>query len=141
MSHIFSWPCRVYYEDTDAGGVVYYANYLKYLERARTEWLRQLGIEQQAWREAQGVQFVVRRCHLDYLQPAVLDDVLHVTAVVAQYTKVRLVLQQEISRDHADGRSATILLRAEVMCACVRVHSGRPCALPVPLIQTLMPST
>ncbi len=76
----FSLPVRVYYEDTDSGGVVYYANYLKFMERARTEWLRSLGFEQDALREREGVIFAVRRAEIDYRKPAVFNDLLTVTA-------------------------------------------------------------
>jgi acyl-CoA thioester hydrolase len=76
----FSWPVRVYYEDTDAGGVVYYANYLRFFERARTEWLRAIGFEQQLLRNEDGIVFAVRHVEIDYLKPAVLDDALQVEA-------------------------------------------------------------
>ena len=96
----FIWPVRVYWEDTDAGGIVFYANYLKFMERARTEWLRSLGIAQSMLREPMdgqaGGMFVVRSTQLDYLQPARLDDQLLVTARIAESTRITLTITQEI---------------------------------------------
>ncbi len=101
-SELFTWPVRVYWEDTDAGGIVFYANYLKFMERARTEWLRSLGISQNVLRnppEGQvGGMFVVRSTQLDYLQPARLDDQLLVTARIAESTRITLTITQEIRR-------------------------------------------
>jgi len=90
----FSWPVRVYWEDTDAGGIVFYANYLKFFERARTEWLRSLGIEQQALREQTGGMFVVTDAHLHYHRSARLDDLLLVTARVMEAGRASLTIEQ-----------------------------------------------
>ena len=88
----FVWPVRIYWEDTDAGGIVFYANYLKFFERARTEWLRSLGLNQQALREETGGMFVVSDTRVRYHRPARLDDVLHVTASVQEAGRAALVL-------------------------------------------------
>ncbi len=95
MPHQF--PVRVYYEDTDMAGIVYYANYLKYIERARSDWLRKLGIDQNAMK-ADGQVFVVRRVEADYLRPAHLDDELEVKTEIQQITGARLVMKQHVSR-------------------------------------------
>jgi acyl-CoA thioester hydrolase len=93
---MFTWPLRVYWEDTDAGGIVFYANYLKFMERGRTEWLRALGIAQSTLRAQTGGMFVVRSTQLDYLQPARLDDLLIVTASVVEKSRITLTIGQEI---------------------------------------------
>ena len=85
----FSFPIRIYYEDTDAGGIVYYANYLRYAERARTEYLRHLGINQQEMLKSQGMGFVVRDCHISYKSPAKLDDALNITCKVTELKAFR----------------------------------------------------
>ncbi len=93
---IFTWPVRVYWEDTDAGGIVFYANYLKFMERARTEWLRSLGIAQSTLRQTTGGIFVVADTHVSYQHPARLDDQLLVTAQVVDKTRITLTIRQEI---------------------------------------------
>lgn len=90
---------RVYYEDTDAGGVVYYANYLKYAERARTEMLRSIGVEQTKLKESEGVLFVVRHAEIDLIKPARLDDLLEVTTEVVEVSKASMTMEQSISSD------------------------------------------
>lgn len=124
----FFWPIRVYYEDTDAGGIVYYANYLKFLERARTEWLRSLGIEQDIWLE-HGVGFVVRQVSLDLLTPARFNDELRASVVVEQLKRASVVFSQTI--ENAQGQ---IVCRAEVKAACVDFHkqAGTVKAVPMP---------
>ncbi len=92
-------PVRVYYEDTDAAGIVYYANYLKFVERARTEWLRDLGLDHRTLEERHGVRFAVRRCVVDYRRPARLDDLLTVETRVVAASGARLVLEQRVLRD------------------------------------------
>jgi acyl-CoA thioester hydrolase len=95
------FPLRVYYEDTDLAGVVYYANYLRFIERARTEWARERGVDQGALREAEGIVFAVRRVEADYLSPARFDDVLEARTEVLEVTGARVVLGQELWRgDH-----------------------------------------
>ncbi len=122
---VFEWPVRVYYEDTDAGGVVYYANYLRYLERARTEWLRQLGFEQDSLMRDVGIVFAVRRVEIDYLLPARFDDALTVDAAVETVSKVALTFRQAIRR--APDR---LLSRALVQIVCLDRSSFRPTAIP-----------
>lgn len=123
------WPVRVYYEDTDMGGIVYYANYLKYIERARSEWLRLLGLDQVALK-ALGFVFAVRRVEADYLSPARFDDELTVRTAVSALTPARLVLDQQVRRD------AVTLFRARVTVVCVTLDL-RPARLPAALRQVL----
>ena len=109
--HTFS--LRVYYEDTDLAGIVYYANYLKFIERARSEWVRGLGIDQALLRAKQGIVFAVRRVEADYLRPAVFDDVLSVQTVLADLSGARLVLDQAVLR------GAQTLFTARVTLVCL----------------------
>lgn len=127
----FIWPVRVYWEDTDAGGVVYYATYLKFLERARTEWLRALGIEQPELAEQDGVVFVVRRVEADYLRPARFNDLLQVECRPAEIGGASLVMQQQIVCGGAE------LLRARVKIACVGRNDFRPAKIPSHVFQKL----
>ena len=106
-------PLRVYYEDTDLAGIVYYANYLKFIERARSEWVRGLGIDQALLRAKQGIVFAVRRVEADYLRPAVFDDVLSVQTVLADHSGARLVLDQAVLR------GAQTLFTARVTLVCL----------------------
>jgi acyl-CoA thioester hydrolase len=120
----FSIPIRVYWEDTDGGGIVYYANYLKFAERARTEWLRAQGHEQAALKETTGIGFVVREAHVRYRHPARLDDLLAVTVRVMEKTTHKLLLSQQISCGDA--------LCADITVTLVAVDAmGRLVALPV----------
>jgi len=120
----FFWPVRVYYEDTDTGGVVYYANYLKFFERARTEWLRSCGLNQDKLAQEEGLIFVVRRAVLDFLRPARLDDLLEVTVEPLKLARVYVDLVQE-------ARCGTrVLARAEVRVACLDRRNFRPTAMP-----------
>ena len=128
----FGWPVRVYYEDTDAGGVVYYANYLKYLERARTEWLRQLGFGQDALMRQSGILFAVRRVEIDYLLPARLDDELMVELEVAAAGRASLTFAQRIVR-----LPQTELCRALVKIACLDSDSFRPSPIPTDIREKL----
>ncbi len=121
---------RVYYEDTDLAGIVYYANYLKFIERGRSEWLRQLGLDQAALKDDTGHVFAVRRVVADYLHPAKFDDLLEVTTETVTATPARVVLDQAVLRD---GR---ILFTARVTIVCLG-PSGRPARLPAPLITAL----
>ncbi|MDJ0739323.1 MAG: tol-pal system-associated acyl-CoA thioesterase [Gammaproteobacteria bacterium] len=121
----FQWPVRIYYEDTDAGGVVYYANYLRYLERARTEWLRALGFGQEALMRDAGILFAVRHVAIDYLQPARFDDELRVEADIAQLSKVSLTFAQRIVRP-----PDTVLCTATVKVVCLDRDQFRPTAIP-----------
>ena len=121
----------MYYEDTDFGGVVYYANYLRYFERARTEWLRALGIEHQALARDAGLQFVVRRAEIDFLRGARLDDELQVTVEVAARKRASLMLKQEALRQGEP------MARALVQAACVRCTDLKPAPLPPALLARL----
>lgn len=127
----FVWPVRVYYEDTDAGGVVYYANYLRFFERARTEWLRTLGFEQDALLRDAGVVFAVRRVEVDYLRPARFNDLLAVQARVAERGRASLVFEQEIRRD------GEVLCRGLVKVACLDAASFRPAPIPQAVLEVL----
>ena len=120
----FVLPIRVYYEDTDTAGVVYYANYLRFCERARTEWLRALGIEQQALMQTSGIAFVVRSVQADYLQPARLDDALLVTSRIASLRRASLTFDQEIRRD------GQLLFAAQVLIACIDHRRQKPAPMP-----------
>ena len=120
-------PVRVYYEDTDAGGVVYYANYLKYLERARTEFIRALGIEQRRLREETGLVFAVRSLSADYLKPARLDDELSVATAIETLGRTQVTFAQSIRRGE------DLLLTASVRVACFDLARGKPAPLPAPL--------
>jgi acyl-CoA thioester hydrolase len=130
-AQIFRWPLRVYYEDTDFGGVVYYANYLRYFERARTEWLRSLGIEHQALAREAGLQFVVRRAEIDFLRGARLDDALEVTVEIAERKRTWLMLKQQALRGGEPMASAL------VQAACVRCADFKPAPLPAALTDKL----
>ena len=120
----FVWPVRVYWEDTDAGGVVYYANYLKFLERARSEWLRSLGFEQDEMVARDGVFFVVRRVEADYLSPARFNDMLTVSSRLAEVGRASLEMTQTIRRGDQP------LLEARVKVACVGARDFRPVRIP-----------
>lgn len=121
----FSWPCRVYYEDTDAGGVVYYVNYLKFMERARTERLRALGFNQQELAQLNTL-FVVHSAQARYHAPARLDDELQVTANVSQLKRARLEFTQQVSRVNDDK----LLCEGQFVIACIAADSFKPKAMP-----------
>ncbi len=120
----FSWPVRVYYEDTDAGGIVYNANYLKFLERARTEWLRQLGVEQDHLLQLD-VAFVVRHIDIEFRNVARFNQLLTVSCRVTQLKRASMVFTQAIVDEHN-----RIIVSAEVTIACVRVSVMKPIAIP-----------
>lgn len=122
---VFEWPVRVYYEDTDAGGVVYYANYLKFMERARTEWLRRLGFGQEALMRDAGILFAVRRVAIDYLMPARLDDELRVEARIGALGRASLNFHQRILRP-----PDALISEATVKIVCLDGHSFKPTAIP-----------
>jgi acyl-CoA thioester hydrolase len=127
----FVWPVRVYWEDTDAYGVVYYANYLKFLERARSEWLRSLGLEQpQLIARHRGV-FVVRRVEADYLQPARFNDSLSVEARLVEQNRASMVMDQHVLR------GAEVLMNARVTLAWVHEKSFKPARIPAEVLELL----
>ena len=123
---VFSWPVRIYWEDTDAGGVVYYANYLRFLERARTEWLRSLGIDQSQVRDEHGVVFVVREVSIEYNAPARLDDELESRIDAVERRSASMTFAQRILR-RGDG---AVLVTARVRAACVAVDGFKPQRIP-----------
>ena len=131
----FSWPVRVYWEDTDAGGVVYYATYLKFMERARSEWLRALGFEQDALRDEAGVLFVVRRVEVDYLAPARFNEQIEVSVSLHEIGRASLSVTQTLSR------GPTRLVSALVTLACVDAVRFKPVKIPAPILQALDPAT
>ena len=122
MTAEFSLPIRVYIEDTDAGGIVYYVNYLKYLERARTELMRTFGLERAAVSDG-GWNFVVSDVSLSYREPARLDDQLHATAVISAVGGATINFYQTVRRDEA------LLVSGEIQIACVDRGTGRPTRL------------
>jgi len=124
---VFQWSVRVYYEDTDSGGVVYYANYLRFLERARTEWMRSLGFEQDRLLAELGLLFAVRSVRIDYLRPARFNDRLDVTVDVGRRGRASLTLEQAVLRH---GETGAPLCTGTVRIACVEAETFRP--LPIP---------
>ncbi|MCX7193552.1 MAG: tol-pal system-associated acyl-CoA thioesterase [Proteobacteria bacterium] len=121
---VFSWPVRVYFQDTDAGGVVYHASYVNFMERARTEWLRTHGYSNAGLMKEFGVMFVVRSMKLDYLKPAQLDDMLDVTAQVMEIGRSRLTLRQSVCREDE------VLTTGEVHLVCVSRETFKPVRVP-----------
>lgn len=130
---VFSFPIRVYWEDTDAGGVVYHASYLRFLERARTEWLRGLGVAQQDLKEKEDVVLVVREMRIDFLKPARLDEQLLASVVITERCAASFLVAQELFRGEE------CLLRAEVRIACLTASQFRPRALPEGLVPDPLP--
>jgi len=128
----FFWPIRVYYEDTDAGGVVYYANYLRFYERARTERLRALGFEQDQIRDEFGLVFAVRSVQVEYLKPARFNDALQVTADMSDIRRASVMFEQAIV--HADGNR---LSEAQIRVVCLDAASFRPAPIPDHLLEQL----
>ena len=130
MTAEFSLPIRVYIEDTDAGGIVYYVNYLKYLERARTELMRTFGLERAAVSDA-GWNFVVSDLSLSYKEPARLDDQLHATAVISAVGGATINFHQTVHRDDA------VLVAGDIQIACIDRGTGRPTRLDAALRQQI----
>ena len=133
----FVWPIRVYWEDTDAGGIVFYANYLKFFERARSEWLRALGVEQHALRQETGGMFVVSATQMHYLRSAKLDDLLHIHTQVAQAGRASLVLAQSAWRD--DDGQAVCLCEGEIRIGWVAAESLKLGRIPSSVLNRLSP--
>ncbi len=126
LTHTFA--LRVYYEDTDAGGIVYYANYLKFFERARTEWLREIGVNQ-AFFLQQKLGFVVRKVEMDNIASAKLDDLLAVNSTIITLKRASIVFQQQIS-----NQAQQVLCTARVRIACVDFSQNKPCAIPASIL-------
>lgn len=122
----FLWPVRVYWEDTDAGGVVYHASYLRFFERARTEWLRAQGIEQSLLRSEGNVIFVLSRIEVQYLRPARLDDLLEVRLALRELKRASFVVEQQIVR----GSDTTLICTGLARIACLHEQSFRPQSMP-----------
>lgn len=120
----FNWPIRIYYEDTDAGGVVFYANYLKFFERARTEMLRSKGFEQDELMNNDNIIFAVRSISVDYLSPARFNEQIEVNSEISRLKKVSLIFEQSIIRDSKE------LCKATVTIACLDAKTMRPKAIP-----------
>lgn len=134
---MFYWPVRVYYEDTDSGGVVYYANYLKFMERARTEWMRNLGFEQDVLSGRDGVIFAVRAAQLEFLRPARFNELLHVSVALRTRRAASLGFSQQVLRPGGDDPAgdfdadrAAVLCSGEVRVACLDAASLKPRRIP-----------
>lgn len=121
---VFSWPVRVYFQDTDAGGVVYHASYVNFMERSRTEWLRTFGYSNAGLMKELGVVFVVRSLKLDYLKPALLDDLLTVTSQIREFGRSRVSIEQTVLRGD------DVLIEGEVHLVCVDMKTFKPVSVP-----------
>jgi acyl-CoA thioester hydrolase len=128
---VFEHPVRIYWEDTDAGGIVFYANYLKFFERARTEWLRHLGVEQHALRQATGGMFVVSETQVKYHRPAQLDDMLRVTACMGETGRASLVIAQQA------WRGETLLCEGSIRIGWVEAATLKPARIPSSVLERL----
>jgi len=129
----FQWPIRIYYEDTDSGGVVYYANYLKYMERARTEWLRSLSIEQDELIQQKGVLFAVRKVEIDYLSAARFNDSLMVATEINEVSGASIEFKQTITK--GSDNDVVIICHATIKIVSLQVDKFTPCALPTELAE------
>jgi len=129
---VFEHPVRVYWEDTDAGGIVFYANYLKFFERARTEWLRALGIGQQTLREETGGMFVVSETHVKYFQSAKLDDLLRITAQLQTSGRASLTIAQQVWREDQ------LLCEGTIRIGWVHVQDLKPARIPSSVLERLL---
>jgi acyl-CoA thioester hydrolase len=127
----FTWPIRVYYEDTDAGGIVHHANYVKFFERSRLEWLRHYGIELTQLKQQYNLIFVIRQLIIDYLKPAFLDDIIHISVKLSKIGKASMTIEQEILREKE------ILCRATVKIALVNSENKRPQLIPPDMLKIL----
>jgi acyl-CoA thioester hydrolase len=131
MMKEFALPIRIYYEDTDAGGIVYHANYLKFMERARMEWLRKLGFELTDLMQQYNLVIVVRRIAIDYLRPALFNEALDITVQLHKLGKASMTLQQQVVRQ------GDILCMAQVKLAAINVINMRPQPYPTTLFSAL----
>lgn len=134
--NIFTWPVRVYWEDTDAGGIVFYANYLKFFERARTEWLRAKGVEQRQLQQDLGCIFVVSDVQLKYLRSARLDDQLLVTAHLSELGRSSFTIQQE-ARLVSNDAASTVLCTGSVRVGWINGQTSKPARIPAELQKAL----
>ncbi len=131
----FQWPIRVYWEDTDAGGIVFYANYLKFFERSRTEWLRSLGIEQQRLRESEGGMFIVSDTSVRYLRPARLDDELLVTSTLQELGRASITIGQQALLK--SGQDNALLCTGTIRIGWVNSNTLQPARIPASIIDSL----
>ncbi|WP_300089027.1 tol-pal system-associated acyl-CoA thioesterase [uncultured Nitrosomonas sp.] len=131
METVFTHPVRIYYQDTDTGGVVYHASYLNFMERARYEWLRELGFTVDTMIRSYQMIFLIRSLSIEYFKPAVLDDLLGVTVKVMEVGRSRITLQQQILREQSTLASAT------VHAVCVGAETLKPISIPAPLRQKI----
>ncbi|MFZ3087352.1 MAG: tol-pal system-associated acyl-CoA thioesterase [Methylotenera sp.] len=130
---IFTWPIRVYYEDTDAGGVVYHSNYLNFMERARTEWLRSLGFEQPQVKAELGIIIVVHSLSVDFKSPAYFNDMLEIHCQITKVGRGSIEMEQKITREHA------LLIKAEVKLAFVNADTFKPVGIPANMKAAMLP--
>lgn len=130
MTNAFQWPVRVYYEDTDVGGVVYYANYLKFMERARTEYLRARGFEQDRLMAEDGIMFAVVQAELVFRKPGRFNDLLYVSCAIEEHTRTTVRFAQDVHR--ADG---DLLCEGRIRAACLDVRTLRPRAIPERILE------
>ena len=133
---VFRLPVRVYWEDTDAGGVVFYANYLRFFERARTEWLRSLGYEQERWRRQSGIGFVVTDTSVRYRCPARLDDLLDITVTLARAGQASLSVVQQAWRA-VTSDAPQLLVEGTIRIGCVTLGTFKPCRIPSELLHSI----
>lgn len=132
MAGEFTWQVRVYYEDTDAGGVVFYANYLRFMERARTEWLRSIGFEHEQLINKHGLLFAVKNVNIDYKKPGLLDDLLTVTSHLSSNRGASITFQQSIQNEENE-----LLVQAEVKVACLNATTLKASPMPEELLTEL----
>ncbi|MCK5697800.1 MAG: tol-pal system-associated acyl-CoA thioesterase [Gammaproteobacteria bacterium] len=130
MVNEFIWPIRVYYEDTDSGGVVYHANYLKFMERARTEWLRTLGLEQDEIVEQLGIYFVVHSLSINYIKPALFNEALWVKSTIKKLSKARIIYKQQLIRKDEHNGEEQVLSDGEVTIVGISQSLEKPIRLP-----------
>ncbi len=135
----FSWPVRVYYEDTDLGGVVYYANYLKFMERARTEFLRSIGYEQDQLQQELGIIFAVRSANIQYKKPARFNDELNVVTSITSLGRASIHFKQSVilESSHLADSTAGLLSDAEIKIACLNAKKFTPQGIPSPIIEKI----
>ena len=136
---VFQWPIRVYWEDTDAGGIVFYANYLKFFERARTEWLRSLGIEQQRLKDCTGCMFVVTETNIRYHRPARLDDELIVTASLIETGRASMIISQQalLKTEQSGSLPARLLCEGTLRIGWVHGTRLQPMRIPASILDSL----
>jgi len=127
----FAWSVRVYYEDTDAGGVVYHANYLHFMERARTEWLRARGFEQDELKSQLNVLFAVRSMNIEYYLPARFNDSLIVTVKIISLRGASMMLEQDIKKEN----ESSVLCQGKVRIVCLTASDFRPCPIPAQILE------